>query len=386
MDLDQVREWTVNSTEVTSLYLQNSDTGGEHEFAPSFTYPIFGEEELIYGYRGLSIEIKFDSKSLLPLLKVNYTEKRPEIDSDMVLKEMQKWVPANTSVTEDDWEKQRAEEASSFQIPGEVVDTIKGNDGGDYYVYKTNMKDAKVLLERFQLFVIYFIEAGSYIDLDDDSWEIFLLYKDQQEFVGFCTAYPYFWFDNANQHDKEQEIPYRKRISQFVILPPFQQNKLGMAFYKTLMNRFLQEDRVRQVTIEDPSEAFDVLRDRGDLEILAKAGLFDDPKFALPLERDWIQQQVKKFKMSERQFTRCLEMGMYMKLDELPNKDFRLLVKKRLYLRNREALAEKDDDEIKRLLQSTFDEVITEYKKHIETVDFGKSQGKKRKAAEAIDV
>ncbi|EMD39536.1 hypothetical protein CERSUDRAFT_150068 [Gelatoporia subvermispora B] len=48
-------------------------------FHPTFTYPIciFGEDEKIYGYQGLMIDLKFASGSLAQLLSISYSERLP---------------------------------------------------------------------------------------------------------------------------------------------------------------------------------------------------------------------------------------------------------------------------------------------------------------------
>jgi histone acetyltransferase 1 len=349
MDLEQVREWTTNSTEATTIYFKGG-AGGEHEFQPAFTYPIFGEEELIYGYKDLSIQVRFDSRTLLPYARVDYSEKRPEVEDNGVLNELLKYLPWDTCGSEDEWLQRREEE--QFSIPGTEITVLDTPSGDKFHVYKTDIKECNQLLERFQIFTLFFIEAGSYIDKDDESWEIYLIYKDNVEFAGFSTVYPYFWYKDAVTHDSIEDLFYRKRISQFVVLPPYQHNRVGQLFYKTLMARFLDDDRVKQVTVEDPSEAFDVIRDRADLELLSSRGMFDDSKFTLPLDHGWIQQQAVQHKMAERQFVRCVEMGLLKNLGNLPNKTYRLLVKKRLFLRNREGLADKSQDEVKELLET----------------------------------
>lgn len=42
------------------------------DFAPTFTYPIFGEQEIIYGYRDLVIKLQFASGSLRNYLGIEY--------------------------------------------------------------------------------------------------------------------------------------------------------------------------------------------------------------------------------------------------------------------------------------------------------------------------
>ena len=44
-------------------------------FHPQFTYPIFGEEERIFGYQGLHIKLRFAAHDLRPNLEIGYEKK-----------------------------------------------------------------------------------------------------------------------------------------------------------------------------------------------------------------------------------------------------------------------------------------------------------------------
>jgi len=44
-------------------------------FHPKFTYPIFGEEEQIFGYKNLKINLKFNANDMRPNLNVSYKQK-----------------------------------------------------------------------------------------------------------------------------------------------------------------------------------------------------------------------------------------------------------------------------------------------------------------------
>lgn len=74
--------------------------------------------------------------------------------------------------------------------------------------------------KRLQTILIFFINGASFIE-EDDNWKIFLLYNKNNEFynlVGFTTVYSFF-------QDLEK---CRNRISQFIVLPPFQRKGLGL--------------------------------------------------------------------------------------------------------------------------------------------------------------
>jgi len=44
-------------------------------FHPAFTYPIFGDEETIFGYQGLKVQLDFSADTLQPSLDVTWKEK-----------------------------------------------------------------------------------------------------------------------------------------------------------------------------------------------------------------------------------------------------------------------------------------------------------------------
>lgn len=66
------------------------------KFHPKFTYPVFGEEERIFGYQGLHINLRFAAHDLQPNVEINYDKKFKTIgetkatDIEDVLRE---WLP-----------------------------------------------------------------------------------------------------------------------------------------------------------------------------------------------------------------------------------------------------------------------------------------------------
>jgi histone acetyltransferase 1 len=52
-------------------------------FNPRFTYPIFGEEEKIFGYKGLKINLRYRANDMRPHLKVSHTKVfKPQGDAE----------------------------------------------------------------------------------------------------------------------------------------------------------------------------------------------------------------------------------------------------------------------------------------------------------------
>lgn len=70
-------------------------------FQPTFTYQIFGEEEIIPGYKDLNISINFRAHDLKPTLKIKYAQKLPAINDTMadlmdVEGKLRKFLPEST--------------------------------------------------------------------------------------------------------------------------------------------------------------------------------------------------------------------------------------------------------------------------------------------------
>ncbi|KAG8958959.1 histone acetyltransferase 1 [Tulasnella sp. 408] len=176
-----------------------------------------------------------------------------------------------------------------------------------------------------QLFVLLYIEGGSYIQEDEDKWEFVVLYEKRRRrdeartpvyhFVGYSSLYSFYcWPDKV-----------RLRLSQFVITGPYQSQGHGAALYKAIYEYTLARDGIAELTVEDPSEAFEDLRDKCDLRMLFRHrefmteayGLSEDlamdgaevpaaiarppagkGKLGPPTDKEWAERWRKKLKIA----------------------------------------------------------------------------------------
>lgn len=256
------------------------------------------------------------------------------------------------------------------------------------------MADARCrqLLANMQLLVVLFIEGATAIDLDDEEWssrrwEVFFLYEKKQmpgeghfySFVGYCTLYRYYSFD------RQLADRARVRLSQFLILPPYQRQGHGSRFYDAILQHYLAAAEVREITVEDPSEEFGDLRDRQDLARLERS----DAEFAslelaavvenagakatakAPSKTVSLEAMQRRAKMPARQFRRCVEMKLLQRLDtkdRRAHRAFRLLVKRRIYKQHADVLAQLDRLERIDKLGETFHHVEDDYKRLLLTM------------------
>jgi len=69
---------SVKANEALSISLVVADSGGSKtlsSFHPKFTYPIFGDEESIFGYQGLKIQLRYHACDMRPGLQITYDKK-----------------------------------------------------------------------------------------------------------------------------------------------------------------------------------------------------------------------------------------------------------------------------------------------------------------------
>ncbi|KAJ9328694.1 hypothetical protein DTO027B5_3172 [Paecilomyces variotii] len=297
-------DWTCDANDAVHLTLVQP--GAEKPqtlstFHPQFTYPIFGDEETIFGYKGLIIRLRFAAHDLRPHVHISYDEKfkavadAAPVDLNKTLKD---WIPGSAFTSLSDYEKaiQNDENAKDFVPPGKLVHSYT-TKGRNYEIWSGSLADPAVraLLARAQVFVSFFIEAGTPLELDDpewtlERWTVYFIYEkvtpptpsaSQYSVVGYATTYRW-WFYKRDPLEQPttkndpfplpevsvSQLPSRLRIAQFLILPPHQSSGHGTHLYTTIHNACFDDPTVEELTVEDPNEAFDALRDTVDYHIL----------------------------------------------------------------------------------------------------------------------
>lgn len=306
---------------------------------------------------------------------------------------------------------------------------MDSDEEGQYEVWKGTLADPAVLqiVKRVQILVSLFIEGGTPIRTESteeseadplDRWTVFFLYQKQPSayfpdkfsyvFAGYSTVYRYFIFrphetDNGAAGDLElpsgttpfSDFPCRSRISQFIILPSFQHKGNGHRLYKPIYKTLLDDPTTFEITVEDPNEAFDALRDMADMAFLREQPDFNDIKInnsvTLPekglvpaniLDKNALETVRTKYKIAPRQFSRLVEMHLMSKLPDstrtdhredgkkkaVPTKEeehdyrlWKLITKSRIAAQNKEQLSALDPNERVAALNQTLNSVELEY-------------------------
>uniref|UniRef100_A0A8H7Y2N6 Histone acetyltransferase type B catalytic subunit n=1 Tax=Psilocybe cubensis TaxID=181762 RepID=A0A8H7Y2N6_PSICU len=420
-------DWTTDANEALTLSLVRSATDKEvlaedetyEEFHPTFTYPIYGEDEKIYGYKDIVIDLRFTSGSLKQYLNITYAKKLPSTSTvDDVEATLSGFIPPGYFTDKDAFLKAVDNDANAFRPPGQLVysytrpspsSSSKGKrkrsgnnqaldpqseDVIEYEVYHSTWDTPgfREYHRRMQLFILLYIEGGSYINEDEDTWEFVLLFEKRKRrdtshtsayhFVGYSSLYPFYYFPEK----------VRLRLSQFVILPPYQRHGHGSELYKAIYQYILKNPVIAELTVEDPAEAFEDLRDKNDLEMLLSNERFIEEAFGAqdsvggtrrarkslhggehglekgklipPADKVWSEKWRKDLKIAGRQFQRVTEMLALLHLDPQDQnimRAYRLQVKERLYRFNFEILAQLEKEERHEKLEETFQSVRDDY-------------------------
>ncbi|KAG7086509.1 hypothetical protein E1B28_002462 [Marasmius oreades] len=429
MSDSKLGEWITNSTE--SLFLSMvrapedkkamAEDENYEDFNPAFTYPIYGEDETIYGFKGLRIDLRFASGSLLNSLSVRWDEKLQSNTVDSVEPKLREFLPQDVETDEETFHKRVEEDALNFRPLGQLIHSytrpspkFKGKgklaptnvvldpeneDAVVYEVYHTRRDTPGFWKyhQRMQIFIPLYIEAGSYIQEDESDWDFMVLYEKRKRtdashiptyhFLGYSSLYNFYYYPEKT----------RLRLSQFVIIGPCQRSGHGSELYKAIYNYVLSQPHIGELTVEDPAEAFEDLRDKNDLmmllsnETFIKEAFGEDAvshgggrvgkigkvlkskkgKMGPPVEKGWAEKWRVKLKIAGRQFFRLVEMLIQMHIDPLDEramKAYRLQVKERLYRFNFETLMQVEKEERLEKLQQTFENVQQDYKRILNLV------------------
>lgn len=339
-------KWTSSANEALKVSIVGENAV---QFSPLFTYPIYGDSEKIYGYKDLVIHLAFDSITFKPYVNVKYSAKLKDDEVVDVQEKLLSFLPQNDVIVRDEakWVDCFTEERKIHDLPDSFKKVSEYSlNGEEYVIYKTSLIDdfVRKMHRRVQIFSILFIEAANYIDETDSNWEVFwLLNKKSKKLVGFVTTYRYWHYLGGQSFDENIDQKFRAKISQFLIFPPYQDKGHGSCLYDAIVQSWLLNKNITEITVEDPNEAFDDLRDRNDLQRLRKMGFDTILQKNSQLSDKALESSRKSFKLEERQFNRLLEMLLLSNNSPL----FELRVKKRLFIKNYDALNQTDPDEAK---------------------------------------
>ncbi|CAG5099875.1 Similar to Hat1: Histone acetyltransferase type B catalytic subunit (Mus musculus) [Cotesia congregata] len=323
----RLQGYVVDSNEVLEFKLVRDERDledAETSFAPEMSHQVFGDSETIFGYKDLKIKLYYSAGSLETYLGMSYSEKLPKgmfegVEADDVLPKI----------------KDKLVSQSNFQYY--VIEIFYYLDEQEktrnFEVYKADMtcKGFKEYHQRLQTFLLWYIDAASFIDIDDDQWHYFNMFEKftstsgsvRYSTVGFATVYQYYAYPNHT----------RPRIAQILVLPPFQGLGLGANLLRAMYRQYIGDNQVKDITVEDPSPDFQRVRDYVDALNCATLPAFGREFLQSKFNKAMALEAREKFKINKRQARRIYEI-LRLKVTDLSNekeyRDYRLEVKKRL--------------------------------------------------------
>ncbi|CBX97402.1 hypothetical protein IAQ61_007179 [Plenodomus lingam] len=462
MEFD-LEEWVTNSNECFFLNLYRSvDGDGEPKrvldsFNPTCTYTVIDEQETIAGYKNPRIELDFRANDLKPKLKIQFDAQldlkkiSPELTQvDLSPDLFREHLPAATNDATEPTSKE-------WKPPGECLKSFTLH-GKQYEIWKASMADdaARQIWTNMKILVLLFIEGATTEGLDDeetfDRWSLYLLYEvtpiqdaahSPYTLAGFSTSYRSWIFptfdimratkqlpspppESANGDKKytpprltqdpttflfnekinHLETPSRERISQFLVLTPYQGQSLGSRLYETIFQDLLAKPFIYEIPVEDPSEAFDAMRDYSDIAYLRTLPAFQSLSVAsnltpealrkdAPIPRDQIlgngtdlEELRLQTKIVSRQFYRMVELHL---LSTIPQNHrnraritrkakssnendrkyyfWRLALKHRIYSQNADALDQMEVTEKVDKIESAVDSQQEEFEERLEGIE-----------------
>ncbi|XP_058803109.1 histone acetyltransferase type B catalytic subunit [Phymastichus coffea] len=323
-------------------------------FKPEMSHQVFGESEQIFGYKDLKIKLYYSAGSLETYLGMTYGEKInkkicEDVEPDEVLKKISKFLAPKVHDNIDSFVKALSKD-DTFEPAGELIYSFTIDDQGktrNFEVYKADMsyKKFKEYHQHLQTFLLWYVDAASFIDIDDDQWHYFNMferYKNEDDSVhyatiGFATIYQYYAYPTHT----------RPRISQVLILPPFQKMGLGSHLLRAIYREYINRDEVKDITVEDPSEDFQRLRDYVDCLNCSTLPSFSKEKLKKGFNKNMALEAAEKFKINKKQARRVYEILRLYATDMSDEKDYleyRLDVKRRLNIPYK-----KGDNDIKKV-------------------------------------
>lgn len=241
--------------------------------------------------------------------------------------------------------------------------------------------------------------------------------------VGYSTSYRFLTYVPPAQKPSLQtftlppptpihpaSLPSRARISQFLILPPHQHHSHGSHLFNAITRTFLADPTISEITVEDPNEAFDDLRDYCDYARLRANNTFSQITLSTSppsgmshkqrvvptahlLDVPLLESLRRKNKLAPRQFDRLVELyllslippykrqsGVARLTQRGKTKDdddrayyyWRLLVKQRVYKKNRDVLVQLGRSERIEKVEQTVGEVAGDYERLLRGIEGGK--------------
>ncbi|XP_062199717.1 probable histone acetyltransferase type B catalytic subunit [Phragmites australis] len=295
----------------------------------------FGEDGKIYGYKNLKINVWISEISFHGYAEISFEETSDGGKGITDLKPVLQNIFGENLVEKEEFLQTFSKECqyiSNVVINGNVIkhDGSNESDPAVEIVQVELQGAAAFLYSRLVPLVLLLVEGSTPIDIGEHGWEMLLVVKkptqessvSKFQLLGFAAVHNFYRYPEST----------RLRVSQILVLPPYQGEGHGLCLLEAI-NSIAQSENIYDVTIEDPSDYLQYVRSSIDcLRLLT----FDPIKSVLCATvsslketnlskrtcslrmvppADLTETVRQKLKINKKQFLRCWEILIYLNLD-----------------------------------------------------------------------
>jgi histone acetyltransferase 1 len=250
----------------------------------------------------------------------------------------------------------------------------KHDDNEEFIVTIADSEQAADYHSRVQNLAILFIENADGVNLHQSNgggyWRVLYLFKKHgTRRYSLCGYVTLFHFSSPFRKPKAGIV---MRICQVLLLPPYQRRGHGKILVRTVHELANESDDIVEINVEDPAPGFVALRNRVDYEMLVESVESENPWLPSHYLQAGCFSTLREIDISRAASLGCITPRQVQiayelyKLQEIPqgadDKEFRLMVKKRLLKLHRERLSSfKTKKERQAFLAELWREVHSEY-------------------------
>lgn len=299
----------------------------------------FGEDGKIYGYKNLKINVWISAKSFHGYADISFdetsdggkgiTDLKPVLQNIFGENLVEKEEFLHTFSKECEYIRTAVTNGSAVKLDGSY------ESDPEVEIVRVELQGAAAFLySRLVPLVLLLVEGSTPIDIGEHGWEMLLVVKkttqevvSKFELLGFAAVHNFYHYPEST----------RLRISQILVLPPYQGEGHGLRLLEAI-NYIAQSENIYDVTIEDPSDYLQYVRSSIDcLRLLT----FDPIKPALSAivsslketnlskrthslrmvpPAELMETVRQKLKINKKQFLRCWEILIFLSLDSQDHK------------------------------------------------------------------
>ena len=239
-------------------------------------------------------------------------------------------------------------------------------------------------LARVQTLALWYIDAAQYTDNDDPRWNHYFVYEASRSLEGKGTQYALAGYCSVcNFYCYPEHI--RPRIAQLMLLPQYRRAGNGAKFLQSIYDDLKVNEKIKDITVEDPADEFIHLRDYVDCLNCSKLQEFSPDNLIKGFSDKMKNAAREKLKINVMQCRRVYEILRYMHTDIKDSeavRAYRIDVKRRLEkplkkterdwrkiiraLDERELAAviagQMDQEQKLKILQQQYEQVVDDYK------------------------